>query len=332
MDKSLYYNPNKMLSFNRILNFVIGARGIGKSYSMKRYVINRFLKTGAQFVFLRRYKSELRKIKNYFDDIANEFPDTKFEVKGREFYIDGQLAGWAIPLSSWQTEKSNAYPNVETIIFDEFIREKDKSGYLPNDVEALLNLMDTVFRNRNNTRCICLSNAVSIVNPYFLYFGITPDVSKRFNSYASLVVEVPESIDFSEQRRQTRFGSLISGTNYGDMSLDNEFTNDSDVFIERRTKESRFQYAIVHKGMVMGLWYDIDEQLLFMSQNYDPSSKNIYVLAKDDMVEGRKLVTSYRSNYDLIRLVRVFQKGNLRFENQVMRTTGYDMFNKLGVQ
>jgi hypothetical protein len=32
MDESLYYNPNKMLSYNRILNFVIGARGIGKSF------------------------------------------------------------------------------------------------------------------------------------------------------------------------------------------------------------------------------------------------------------------------------------------------------------
>ncbi|MCG5559890.1 phage DNA encapsidation protein, partial [Klebsiella pneumoniae] len=106
-------------------------------------------------------------------------------VKGREFHVDGKLAGWAIPLSTWQSEKSNAYPNVTTIIFDEFIREKDKTGYLANEAEALLNLMDTVFRGRDNVRCVCLSNAVSVVNPYFLYFNLVPDINKRFNAYES---------------------------------------------------------------------------------------------------------------------------------------------------
>src|SRR6185312_15831287 len=163
MDKaSLYYNPNKMLSYNRILNFIIGARGIGKSYGMKEYPIKRFIKHGEQFIYVRRYKPELKKVTNYFNDIKEAFPDNDLKVKGREFWIDKKIAGWAIPLSTWQSEKSNAYPNVTTIIFDEFIREKDNSGYIPNEVDALLNLMDSVFRTRDNVRCICLSNAVSV--------------------------------------------------------------------------------------------------------------------------------------------------------------------------
>ncbi len=188
MKEELYYNPNKMLSYNRILNFIIGARGIGKSFAMKEYPIKRFLKSGEQFIYVRRYKGELKKVKNYFNDVMVKFPKHQFKVKGREFYIDGKLAGWAIPLSMWQSEKSNAYPNVGTIIFDEFIREKDNSGYIPNEVEALLNLMDTVFRNRDNVRCVCLSNAVSIVNPYFLYFDLVPNINKRFNAYKDILI------------------------------------------------------------------------------------------------------------------------------------------------
>lgn len=332
MKTSLYYDPNKMLSFNRILNFIIGARGIGKSYSMKKHPIKRFLKYGEQIIYVRRYKGELTKIGNYFNDVMKEFPDHKFEIKGRKMFIDGKLFGWAIPLSMWQSEKSNAYPNVATIIFDEFIREKDNSGYIPNEVEALLNLMDTVFRDRDNVRCICLSNAVSVVNPYFLYFGLVPNIKKRFNAYNDILIEIPDSKDFSDERRKTKFGSLIDGTDYGDMSLDNEFVNDSSVFIEKRSKESRFQFSVIFKGMTIGIWYDVEAGVMFASHDHDPSTKNVFALSKEDLTENVLLMSSYKQNYYLNKMVIAFKKGALRFDNQVLRTTGYEMFKKMGVQ
>lgn len=333
IDKSsLYYNPNQMLSYNRILNCIIGARGIGKSYGMKKYAINRFLKHGEQFIYVRRYKGELKKVVNYFDDVKQEFHKVELKVKGRQFYINGKLAGWAIPLSMWQSEKSNAYPNVSTIIFDEFIREKDNSGYLPNEVEALLNLMDTVFRDRENVRCICMSNAVSVVNPYFLYFDLVPNTAKRFNAYKDILVEIPNSRDFSEERRKTRFGSLIDGTEYGDMSLDNEFVNDSSLFIERRTKESKYQFSVVYKGMTMGVWVDIEAGIMFLSNDIDPSSKLVFALTANDLNENAMLMTGWRNNYYLKKLVNAFMNGYLRFDNQVLRNVGYEMFKKMRVQ
>lgn len=333
MKKDLYYDPQKMLSYNRILNFIIGARGIGKSFSMKVHPIRRFLKHGEQFIYVRRYKDELKKVQNYFNDIkaSGLFPDVTFVVKGRMFYINGKLAGWAIPLSIWQSEKSNAYPLVSTIIFDEFIREKDNSGYIPNEVPALLNLMDTVFRDRENVRCICLSNAVSVVNPYFLYFGIVPDINKRFNAYKNILVEIPDSKDFSQERRKTRFGQLIDGTEYGDMSLDNEFVNDSQVFIDKRSKESRFSFAVVYKGMTMGIWVDVDLGLMYLSHDYDPSTKHIYALTTDDLKENNMMMTGWKQNYYLKKMVSAFLNGYLRFDNQVLRNVGYEMFKKMNI-
>ena len=332
MDKSLYYNPQKLLSYNRILNFVIGARGIGKSYAWKVHPIKRFLKYGEQFIYLRRYKPELRKVSNYFDNIKDEFPDTEFKIKGREFYINGKLAGWAIPLSTWQSEKSNAYPNVTHIIFDEFLREKDNSSYLPNEVPALLNLMDTVFRDRENVRTICLSNAVSVVNPYFLYFNLVPDINKRFNSNDDIVVEIPDSIDFSEARRKTKFGRLIDGTEYGEMSLDNTFTNDSNVFIEKRSKDSKFVFTVVYKGLNMGIWVDLKQGLMYLSTDHDPTTKLVFALTTDDLKDNVMYMKNWKNNYHLRKLVASFMNGILRFDNQVLRTTGYEMFKKMNVQ
>jgi hypothetical protein len=332
MDKSLYYNGNALLSYNRILNFCIGARGIGKSYFWKVHPIKRFLKYGEQFIYLRRYKPELKKVGNYFDNVKDEFPDTELKVKGREFYINGKLAGWAIPLSTWQSEKSNAYPNVTSIVFDEFLREKDNSSYLPNEVEALLNLMDTVFRDRDNARCVCLSNAVSVVNPYFIYFNLVPDVQKRFNANDNIVVEIPDSVDFSEARRKTKFGKLIDGTNYGEMSLDNEFTGDSYVFIEKRSKESRFVFSIIYKGLTMGVWVDLVQGLMYLSLDHDSSTKKVYALTTDDLKENVLYMKGWKSNYHLRKLVGSFMNGILRFDNQVIRTTAYEMFKKMNVQ
>lgn len=332
MDKKLYYNPNDMLSHNRILNFVIGARGIGKSYSMKKYPINRFLKNGEQLIYVKRYKGDLRKFANYFDDVKAEFPGHDFKIKGRQMYIDGKLFGWAIPLSMWQSEKSTAYPNVSTIVFDEFIREKDNSGYLPNEVNALLNLMDTVFRNREGVRCICLSNAVSIVNPYFLYFKVIPDIGKRFNAYKNIVVEIPNSKNFADERKKTPFGSLIDGTEYGDMSLDNEFVNDSQVFIEKRSKNSKFSFAVIYGGMPMGIWVDVDAGIMYLSHEFDPSSKLVFALSAEDLTENNMLFTGWKTNYYLKKMVNAFMNGYLRFDNQVLRNVGYEMFKKMRIQ
>ena len=101
----MYYDYSKILSYKAVFNFIIGARGCGKSYGAKKMLIKKFIKTGQQFIYLRRFKIELQKVSTWFDDVSAEFPDHEFKVKGKTFYIDGKLAGWAIALSTSQIEK-----------------------------------------------------------------------------------------------------------------------------------------------------------------------------------------------------------------------------------
>lgn len=44
----------QILKSNKVLNFVIGGRGVRKTYATKKYIANCFLKTGKQFVYVRR--------------------------------------------------------------------------------------------------------------------------------------------------------------------------------------------------------------------------------------------------------------------------------------
>lgn len=332
MDTSLYYSADRLLTYNRFLNFSIGARGIGKSFYWKRRCTKRFIENSEKFIYVRRYKTELKKVKTFFDDIAEYFPGHTLKVKGWEFYIDGKLAGYAIPLSVYQNEKSASYPDVVTILFDEFIRELGSGvGYLNDEVNSFLNLIDTIVRTRDNARVICLSNAVTVVNPYFVYFNLFPDTNKRFNKFDDIMIEIPESYDFAEERKKTRFGRLISGTEYADMALDNKFTADSDVFIQKRSKHSRFKFSIVFKGRYIGVWYNPEEDLLHLSHAHDPSTKHVYILSKEDMKENQKFTTNWKNDFHLKKMVGAFTKGFLRFDDQVLRTEGYDMFKRMNI-
>ena len=62
----MYWDIGKPLSYNALFNFIVGARGTGKTYGFKQWAIKDFLKTGAQFVYVRRYKQEMKDIKNFF--------------------------------------------------------------------------------------------------------------------------------------------------------------------------------------------------------------------------------------------------------------------------
>ena len=82
----MYYDYNKVLSYNAMFNFIIGERGVGKTFGAKKFCINRFLKYGEQFVYIRRYKTEIKEsagdVNKFFGQMADFFPDINFGVHG----------------------------------------------------------------------------------------------------------------------------------------------------------------------------------------------------------------------------------------------------------
>jgi hypothetical protein len=311
---------------------VLGGRGIGKSFSVKEYVIKRFIKKNEQFVYLRRYKTELKKIDRFFQDLIaeNKFTNHSLEVKNREFFVDNQRAGYALPLSTWLQNKSDSYPNVTTVMFDEFLVEKGNLHYLQNEVDSFLNMIDTIVRNRSNLRVILLANAVTVTNPYFVYWGLQPNINKRFNVYDNIVVELPPSQEFANIREKTPFGQLIKGTEYGDFSLDNKFKNDSDVFLEKRSKNSMFMFGCMFENQQLGVWIDYTKGRMYVSNDIDPSGK-WYAMTTDDHTPNLLLMKNWRKNSLLSRLAQAFTNGYLRFDNQNIKNLCYEMFKHMNI-
>lgn len=334
INESLYYNSGLLLSRNAILNFVIASRGIGKSYEMKKVCIDDFLANGNQFIYLRRYKTELRKVGNYFKDIEHEYPNEKLVVEGNKFIINDKVAGWSVALSTAINEKSVSYPKVRTIVYEEFLLEDGGNiTYIKNEPEMLLNFMDTVFRSRYGVRCVCLSNSVSIINPFFTYLQLNVNPNKRFNHFKErgVVVEIPPSAEFSRERAKTPMGRLIQGTNYGDFSLDNKFTKDNDIFIGKKSKEARFICTIVYKNDVFGIWDDVELGEVYVSTQHDPSTKYRYAMTTADHNPNMYLMTNWKKQRHLEYLGVAYKNGFIRFQNNRIKQTMIELFSKMRV-
>ena len=94
MSNNIFYDLNKILSYNALLNLRIGERGVGKTYSTSKFVTNKFIKNKYEFAYIRRYKSELKEsVPKFFESLKNnnEFPGVNLSTKGNKFYCNGEV-------------------------------------------------------------------------------------------------------------------------------------------------------------------------------------------------------------------------------------------------
>lgn len=333
MSKKLWFTPDKVFSYNAMLNFVVGARGCGKTYGTKKWAIKRFLKTGEKFIYLRRYKDELKDLDKFFDTLQydKELSAHEFKVQGRRFFIDKMECGKADCLSQGQSKKSVEEPKTNCIIFDEFIVEKGYIHYLPNEVNQLYNYMHSVFRNRDNCRCICLANSISWVNPYFTFFKFYP-MKEGFQvcQDGTVLLNVYANDEFSKMQSETKFAKMIKGTAYEEMAVDNSFSDINDDFIKKRDSKSYLKCNIVWRTSIFGLWVNEDnsEYVISLKHNLDTVT---FCYTTKDYKPNMQLITDKNRNINK-ELKRAFQYGYLYFEDLFIRAEILDLFTIMGVR
>lgn len=309
----IYWDIGRTLSYNCLFNFIVGARGVGKTYGCKEWAIKDFLKNRNQFVYVRRYKEELKKSDKFFEDIKINFPGHEFKVNKPNFYIDGELAGTCIALSTAKIEKSTPFPRVNKIIFDEFILDKGFHRYLPDEVTNFLELYSTIARLRD-VKVMFLSNALTFTNPYFIYFDIQVPYGTNFRSENDILIEVVKNDEYTKVAGETRFSQIIKNTPYYDYSVNNKFLRDTNTFIERKSEHSKFVFTLVYKGEKYGVWIDYTKGLEYVSKDYDPNSKAVYAITTDDHTPNTMLLKGHKSVL-VESFIKYYKLGLVRFES-----------------
>lgn len=323
-----WYDINKTLSYNCLFNFIIGNRGSGKTYGAKKRAIKLFLQKGHQFVYLRRYKEELdTTAETYFDDIIvnKEFPDAVIEYRNNCYFINDQLAGYAMALTKAKDYKSSSFPLVYFIIFDEFlIEDNGYSRYLKNEVKQFLGFYMSIDRYRGCT-VFFLANSVTMVNPYTMYWNLTLPYGSNIVRKGDVLLQLVQDEEFIRERKETRFGKLIAGTDFEQYAIENKFMQDSKTFIMKKTEKSQYYITFVYKGESYGIWLDYDEGKFFVSQNVDPSCKFIYSITVDDHAPNTLLLSNINKAIFWKKFIDNYKMGNVYFENQKIKNVVYEV-------
>lgn len=331
-EKLEYYDPQPLRTRNAVFNAVCGARGLGKTYGFKKQAINDFLKKRKQFIMLRRYDTELDTRRSAFNDIVHEFPNYDFEVVGYTGFIshvkhrDDKKRVWQelcffVSLSTAQSKKSTPYPNVHTIIFDEFIIENEaRTGYLKNEVTAFINFYSTVDRYQDRVKVYFLANSVAITNPYFIAWGIRPKEGQEFITKQDgfICFQFPDGKAFSASIYKTRFGQFIKGTEYADYAVENVFGDNHDMLLALKDSRATYQFTLETKGGVLVVWYS-HRNGYYYAQEKRPKQEKIYTTMPNKMSDEKLLLLA---NEPLMQIVKTaIRKGRMFFDTPKTRNT-----------
>lgn len=331
---------------------VCGGKGIGKTFGIRKALIERYLKKGYRFAEIARSKDEAKSIQaGYFDKLqsAGFFSDYVFKAEAGAGYIakkvdEGEKPEWEqicyfVPLTGFTREKKHTFVNVKAVIQDEFIIDKRDiyHHYLPNEFSILANLLDTIFRQQPDDdspyRVYMLANAVDFTCPYLRDLGIRkiPDDYGYywFNRKHTLFHYVPP-MQADLRREQTLVGRMLEGHGESKIIFDNEFAVPDSGDIANKPSNAVFAFGFIFKEQRFGVWSDIKNGYYYINSRIPKHSKNVYALTKKDASLD---YASIERADDLLKLiVRMHYLNGLRYESAALREMFFSVLDFLGVK
>lgn len=217
-----YYSTAKIDRKNATYNLIFGERSNGKTYALLLKSLKQYFKDGSQFGYVRRWKEDItgRRAQRLFSGIndnnevsklshgkytgilywAGKFYLCNYDDNGKAIYGDNDCIGFTFALSDGEHDKSTSFPNIRTIIFDEFLTNR---VYLNDEFVSFMNTVSTIVRRREDVKVYMLGNTVNKYCPYFNEMGLdhvqkmkqgSIDLYKYGVSELTVAVEYCESI------------------------------------------------------------------------------------------------------------------------------------------
>ena len=317
---------------------VVGARGLGKTYGLRKACIDEFLRKGLRFVEVSRFKSEQKQVsKGYFARVSQEFPGMEFEVRGSEGFVwrgkttEKGKKVWEklcyfISLTELQTAKKRTFDLVHRIIFDEAIIDTQDRfhRYLTGEGELLAGLIDSCSRERAESeikpQLFLLGNAVDLTNPYFSRIGLMEAPSMGYHWYLRklFLLVVPEAKAYSEAKEtKTLAGRMLAGTAAGEAANWNRFNNEFEGVIAKKPASARFEVGLRWKDQSFGLWFDDREGRYYINGSIPRGGKTL-ALSIGNVAVNSPLVQKNASF--LKSIVSLASIDGLRFESLGLRS------------
>ena len=185
-----YYSLKNILKYDALYNVIIGERSNGKTYACLEYALEQYVLHGKQAAYIRRWQDDFtgKRGATLFDGITHTgVVDRLTEGRWSGIYyysgrwylycldgegkrvLDDQPFCYAFALTQMEHDKSTSYPDVTTVIFDEFLT---RQSYLPDEFILFQNTLSTIIRDRSDVKIFMLGNTVNKWSPYFSEMGL----------------------------------------------------------------------------------------------------------------------------------------------------------------
>lgn len=345
-----FYNPKRLLTFNKPWNFITGSRSVGKSTGWAIYCVLDFLHNGHKFIYVRRTKDEVSLtaptffgnavpiIRNNTCYLIDEIRYTK-----QKFYIvykheneDGEIeeelveCGMSIPLSLEQKYKSANLSEYFNVIYDEFIA-KNTSQYLGNsntpdrEYKAMLSLYQTIDRGidkpyRNETKVFFLGNTATVYNPLFLSLGIAKYVTdnpgaKTINPKDKLwILERIETVDAIKDIENS-YAYQLADEEERAYAYENKGTESFDTSFISEPNISVYDETFTLAGVDYGICHDADYNYYIGKPNYKASLKRYSLDVESHNGIDLKLIHRMMQHPLTMYLHEAYLSGRLYFNN-----------------
>lgn len=317
----MFYDVRKALKHDSLFYFLHGARGIGKTFSIKSFFTENFLEKGEEFFYLRRYGgvTMANATQNFFASLQKEgyYTDYKFSQKGNNrcghFYLNDSVIGHYSSLTSF---KGSEFPNVTYINFDEYLADENDiyHSYLTGEVTHFLEFYESIARMRD-VKVLFTSNRTDSYSPYWNYFNLKKPYGKKTYWKGKNVYyeEIKSDDDFIAKKYGTRFGEIIKGTAYGDYNVENGELYNLTNFVKKKTPTAKNIYNVRIGEKLYGLYDDIANGEVFFSCDYN-SNLPTYTLIKKDRRPNEILLKGKSFHLNILR--KSYQFSQLYFDSE----------------
>ncbi|MGL4615698.1 MAG: phage DNA encapsidation protein [Shewanella sp.] len=228
-----YYSTSAIDKRDATYNLIFGERSNGKTYALLLKTLKDYVKNNHQMAYVRRWKEDItgRRAAQLFAGInengevskltkgeftgvhyfSGKFYLCTYDDNGKAVYGDTNILGFTFSLSDGEHNKSTSYPNIKTIVFDEFLTNKI---YLNDEFVHFMNTVSTIVRKREDVKIYMLGNTVNKYCPYFKEMGLehiqkmkqgTIDVYKYGDSHLTVAVEYCKTIDNGDSKGANKY-------------------------------------------------------------------------------------------------------------------------------
>lgn len=187
-----FYSLKKILDKKCQYNIIIGERSNGKTYGALEHMIKENCAGHGDGGLIRRWDTDFKGKggASMFSALVSNGVIEKY-TKGEWDGVYYQSQRWyyckpnpdndkkvikaekpfcyGFSLNSVEHDKSTSYPDVTTIVFDEFMT---RGRYLDDEFVLFMNTLSTIIRYRDNVTIFMLGNTVNKYSPYFKEMGL----------------------------------------------------------------------------------------------------------------------------------------------------------------